>query len=262
MERLLDVEATPLFSPFRRANALAALMVSLAAGCGGEASGPDVGSLTVTVLTSRSTAAPGEAILVTVRAEPTGSAVVRWITLSTSGLVEMRDSMPATGTGPQEFSRTITLPLRPLSGQLTITGSATDDARTVSDQATVDVFDGVAPSIVVFQAEPLPAQPGDSTHFNFDVTDAVGVGQIRLRVQSAFSAERTLTFAPSTQRATGIIKVFVPNDVTIGSNATATLTVSDESGQVRETSLSYTIRDNRPPVARLEFGGLHSDLTI
>ena len=242
--------------------ASAALLLALGAGCGGDASGPDAADLTVTLTTSRQTAAPGEAILVTVRAEPIGNATVRWITLSTSGLVEMRDSIATNGPGPQELSRSITLPSRPLTGQLTISGSASDGTATVSDQETVDVLDGVAPSIVLFQAEPLPAQPGDSTHFNFDVTDAVGISQVRLRVQSAFSSERILTVTPSTPRVAGILKVLVPNDVPIGSNATATLTVSDESGNVRESSLGYTIRDTRPPSTRVVFGGLHDDSTI
>jgi hypothetical protein len=238
-----------------------ALILAMCAGCG-EPSGPEASGVIVTVSTSRSTAAPGEGILVTVRAEPVGSHTVRWITIFTTGLVELRDSMPVTGPGPHELVRTITLPLRPLTGVLTITGSASAGAGTVSDQETVDVSDGVAPTIALFRAEPLPAQPGDSTHFNYDVGDAVGVSRITLRVHTAFSAEREITFNPTVLRASGILKILVPNDIFFGPRATAILTVSDESGQFREASVSYDIQDTRPPSVRLVLGGLHADQTI
>jgi hypothetical protein len=264
VKRPLDVRATLPPLSFRSANAFAALAIlAITAGCGGDASGLNAHSLTVTVSASPSPAAPGQAIVVTVRADPNGSTPVRWITLSTSGLVTMRDSVAVNGPGPQELSRTIVLPLRPVSGQLMINGSASVGLKTVSDQETVNVLDAVAPTILIFHAEPLPAQPGDSTHFNYEVTDAVGVTQVRVRVQGAFSAERSVTLPPSTPRATGIIKLFVPNDVVLGSTATATLAASDESGHVREASVTYSIpRDTRPPTAQLEFGGLRDDLTI
>ncbi len=249
--------------PVRSWKALAAgITLAVGVGCGGNASGPAASGLTVTVVTSRPTAAPGEAILVTVRAEPTGSSPVRWITLSTSGLVELHDSIAITGSGPQELVRTVTLPLRPITGTLTIKGSASVGAKSVSDQETVEVFDGAAPSIALFRAEPVPAQPGDSTHFNYDVGDAVGVSRITVRVHTAFSAERTIIFNPPISRATGILKIKVPNDVSFGPRATAILTVYDESGQFREASVSYDIQDTRPPAARLVLGGLHADETI
>ena len=240
----------------------AGFLVAASAGCGGDASGPGAAGVNVTVLTSRPTAAPGEAILVTVRAEPTGSSPVRWITLSTSGLVEVHDSIAITAPGPQELVRTVTLPLRPISGTLTITGSANAGAKSVSDQETVDVFDGVAPNIVAFKVEPVPAQPGDSTHFNYDVGDVVGVSRITFRVHTAFALERTITFNPPVLRATGIMKMTVPNDILFGPRATGIMTVYDESGNFREASSSYDIQDTRPPAARLVLGGLHADGTI
>src|SRR5688500_3309165 len=142
-----------------------ALILAMCAGCG-EPAGPEASGVIVTVSTSRSTAAPGEGILVTVRAEPVGSHTVRWITIFTTGLVELRDSMPVTGPGPHELVRTITLPLRPLTGVLTITGSASAGAGTVSDQETVDVSDGVAPTIALFRqsrCRPNPATARTST---------------------------------------------------------------------------------------------------
>jgi hypothetical protein len=247
-------------SSIRGRHALAALTLAVLCAACGEPSAP--AGLEVTVTTSRATAAPGEAILVTVRAEPLGANTVRWITLATTGLIVTRDSIAVTGAGPQELVRTLVLPLSPITGKLTISGAASVGANTVTDQATVDVSDETAPSIVTFVAEPVPAEPGDSTHFNFDVRDAVGLSRIVVRVDSAFVGEHVLTFDPPVQRAAGTLKIKVPNDIIIGPRARATITAFDESGHFRQASLTYTIRDTRPPVARFELGGLHADLTI
>lgn len=241
-------------------NAVAALTLAVLCAACGEPSAP--AGLTVTVSTSKSTAAPGEAILVSVRAEPLGTNTVRWITLSTTGLLVTRDSIAVIGGGPHELVRTITLPRSPLTGKLTIRGSASAGANAVSDQETVNVLDEAAPSIVTFVAEPVPAEPGDSTHFNFDARDDGGVSRIEVRVEGAFVHTRVLVFDPPTARAAGTVKIRVPGDITIGPQARATLTAFDGSGHSRQASVTYSIRDTRPPAASIELGGLHADQTI
>src|SRR5262245_29821101 len=95
-------------------------------GCSGEKStGPgEEETVAVTTTVDRDPVSPGQTVTVTVRATPTGSARVRWITVIVTGLVEKRDSTSFDADGPQELKTTFRVPGQPSSGSVTITGSA------------------------------------------------------------------------------------------------------------------------------------------
>ena len=232
------------------------------AGCSADTSSGPEANVVVTTSVSRATVAPGESVNITVRATPVGTSMVRWITLATSGLVSTRDSVAFTTSGPQEVSRTVTLPLQPVAGTLTITGSASAGAATVSDAKSVAVLDELPPVILRFDGPFGPAAPGDYVTFAFRVRDSVGVKRVRLSVDNAFRAADSVEFAVGRREAIGTVQVRVPNDAAVGFTAIAWLTAFDESQHFATAQVTVPIRDFRLPVATLTLGALRADHTI
>ena len=250
--------------PRLRAFLLHSCAVTLLAGCGSDApAGPsESGEVTVFTILDREPASPGQTITVTVRAQPLGSARVRWIAIAIIGLVEKRDSVAFLTDGPQQLTTSFRVPVVG-SGSVIITGSASAGSGVVTSQKVLEVVDVEPPVIVSFDATPRPsAAPGDVIRFAFTARDTVGVKRVLLTFDNSFAGSDSVVFGTPKVVATDTINVPVPSSAALGFPVMATLTAFDAAGLSAEKKFNVQIVDNRPPASQLELGGLRSDNTI
>ncbi len=143
-----------------------------------------------------------------------------------------------TSTATTTFS--INVPFTVTAGSvITLTGSGTDAANNVasSQAATVTVITDDAPTATI-TAPAEGAVVGTDTPItvSVDVTDNVGVAQVRLTTSGALTTSQVFTVTPPVTSRTVTFTVQIPGTADLGSSLVMTATAIDTQGQSTESS--------------------------
>lgn len=119
------------------------------------------------------------------------------------------------------------------------------------------------PPIIYFLTGPTEAvNPGDEFEIRFRARDEFGVKSATLTIQGAFQGSASGDFDDIPKEVEAWTFVYVPHGSPIDEIAIATLTVADEAGHTTSAEITIRLRDTRPPVVRLDYGGLRVDESI
>ena len=122
--------------------------------------------------------------------------------------------------------------------------------------------DSTPPVVLHFIGPDEGVNPGSEFEVRFRARDAVGIKSATLTVYGAFTDSISGDFDGAPAELDAYAFLYVPNGSPIDQRAVATLTVFDAAGNKAHAETRIAVRDTRPPLVRLDLGGLHFDGSI
>ena len=122
--------------------------------------------------------------------------------------------------------------------------------------------DSAPPVILHFIGPDEAINPGGEFEIRFQARDAFGIKSATLILHGAFADTVSGEFEEIPKELEAYAVVYVPRGAPIDVPVIATLTVADEAGHQAHAETRIYLRDGRPPLVRLDLGGLHADGTI
>lgn len=198
---------------------------------------------------------PGEASVVTARAEVPDTVTITRFELAISGFgSDTVVNLPILGPGTHEYFADIDVPNGPIEGEVVFRARARVGTVTDSAQGTLVIRDDGAPRVAL--TAPRIVEPPDTLAVTVEAEDAAFITQLVIHLEGAVRRD-TILSSPGTRDLYWTLTELVPSTARLGDSVLVQASARDGFGKLTSATRVIRFADTTPPTIAVRVDPVH-----